>query len=555
MSMRTGPFGRRLFGVPTRALGIAAFVSGVMVVSGFSGQVPAGRATADSYPPESLNCEYSAFCSEVANPTPAFGDSYYVGHDEPSTLFYSNVNGSGNRMRYQFTLPTDPPASDPNAVGKSYEFQLNPAFWFGMAMCATQSYPELQNTCTPDSDSNIVDPAISPNHAGSAFMEMQFYPPGWAFFPQEGGISCNATKWCAALNIDSLAEDPVHGTVLNTSCANRVSVEYVNFAFITKSGQSQAPANPVNATNGTYTPDPSQDLFMNSGDRLSMTMHDTPNGLQIAINDLTTGQTGSMTASAANGFGQVQYAPSGTSCVNMPYDFHPMYATSSEETRVPWAAHSYNIAFAEEIGHWDFCTSIDPKTATCNGLEGIPRDREPADSDDTFCLPASASLLIPLNGCAGANDPGFDGPSYQPLWPDGNTLLHPTPLRFSSPVTGQNFDEQYNRMAFEADTPRIEASDFGGPCNILTGTSCTLIPMTDDGEPAAFYPFFSTTNQNGGCNWQFGNHIPQSINDFNQVQQYGGILQLAYTAFGSHSPETLYEDYRQVLSNNPCPAP
>jgi hypothetical protein len=73
---------------------------------------------------------------------------------------------------------------------------------------------------------------------------------------------------------------------------------------------------------------------MNSGDKIVVTEHDTAHGLQIQIHDKTTHQTGSMTASAANGFGQVQFDPSGTSCTNIPYDFHPMYSTSSELTRV-----------------------------------------------------------------------------------------------------------------------------------------------------------------------------------------------------------------------------
>jgi hypothetical protein len=39
--------------------------------------------------------------------------------------------------------------------------------------------------CTPDSDSNIFDsqdpaaPDYIGNHPGTAFMEVQFYPPGW----------------------------------------------------------------------------------------------------------------------------------------------------------------------------------------------------------------------------------------------------------------------------------------------------------------------------------------------------------------------------------------
>jgi hypothetical protein len=30
---------------------------------------------------------------------------------------------------------------------------------------------------------------ISPNHPGTAFMEMQFYPPDWVPFQNPGGIS------------------------------------------------------------------------------------------------------------------------------------------------------------------------------------------------------------------------------------------------------------------------------------------------------------------------------------------------------------------------------
>ena len=69
---------------------------------------------------------------------------------------------------------------------------------------------------SPDSDSNIVDPAVSPNHPGTAFVELQFYPPGWVPWPTwqvaVGASGCDPTKWCAAMNIFSLAEDPVTGT-------------------------------------------------------------------------------------------------------------------------------------------------------------------------------------------------------------------------------------------------------------------------------------------------------------------------------------------------------
>ena len=98
---------------------------------------------------------------------------------------------------------------------------------------------------------------------------------------------------------------------------------------------------------------------MQPGDQIMVTMKDTEDGLKTILRDRTTGVTGSMTASAANGFGQIQYAPTGTGCTEIPYNFHPMYSTSSPQTRVLWAAHSYNIAFDEEIGHFDYCTAVD----------------------------------------------------------------------------------------------------------------------------------------------------------------------------------------------------
>src|SRR6266705_1614197 len=82
-------------------------------------------------------------CTEVLDSEQVFGNNVYVGHDEPSLLFYSNKAGSGNHMTYNLTLTADPSASgDPRTDGKSYNFELHPAFWFGMAMCDDQSYPE-----------------------------------------------------------------------------------------------------------------------------------------------------------------------------------------------------------------------------------------------------------------------------------------------------------------------------------------------------------------------------------------------------------------------------
>jgi hypothetical protein len=494
-------------------------------------------------------------CTEVSDYASAFG--YYAGHDEPSVLYYSNVPGSGNRMRYQLTLPREP---SPKVVnGRSWTFQLTPAFWFGMAMCDTQSYPQQVSTCTPDSNSNITTDANLAHHAGTAFMELQFYPPG--FVKQFNGSSCDPRSWCAAMTIDSLSEDPVNGTTLNTACQNQVlgGVEYVNFAFLTKTGTPIGPPNPLDfnpATSGNPTRKAGV-LFMRQGDHLSVSLHDTANGLKTVVYDQTTGQSGSMTASAANGFGQINYAPTGTGCSQTPYTFHPMYSTSSPQTRVPWAAHSYNVAFDEETGHFDYCTTVSTTTGACTGQEGNLGDQEPADGDDGGCFTAAQSLLVQVSGCYGTNT-GFDGTSYQPDWPDGNTLLHPTPAPFSSPLTGNVYDINYSQAAFETDLPRIEAPDLGGVCNRATGAGCTLVPPTDDHQPASFYPFFSITgsHRGGGCQWFLGNDVPGlTASDFGGLSQYGTLYPQTYLIFGGHgTTHTVINDFHQNLPSNPCPA-
>jgi hypothetical protein len=509
-----------------------------------------------------INCSTAAaMCTEVANSDEVFG--HYVGHDEPSMAFYSGTAGSGNHMSYNVTLPVEPPASSPNGVNKGYSFELSGADWFGMAMCDTQSFPEQKSTCTPDSDSNILNPATGPKHAGTAFMEMQFYPPGWIQWPTwrtaVGASSCDPTRWCAALNIDSLSLNPVTNQANNATCLAKAGEEYLNFAFITKNGKSTGPANPIDSTLGTFTPSP-KDLFMNPGDHVKVSFGDTANGLRVNINDVTTGQSGSMTASKANGFGQVKFDPNGSSCTAIPYNFHPMYSTSSTKTRVTWAAHAFNIGFDSEIGHFQFCTGPKKIPATQFGLlpngnptvcpkgnnEGRGLNATPADGEDAFCFPAKEAPVYKVTGCTFTNT-GFDGASYQRLWANGNTKMHPTPFQFSSPVTGAGLSTQYRQAVFEADLPAVE-----GTCDVVTGNGCTLIPQTDNGGPATFYPFFSDTKKGGGgCIWQFGNDIPGEISNFSQNGQYGTLTPLDYTNPGGSS-SNFFEDFRNIMPN-PCP--
>jgi hypothetical protein len=491
-------------------------------------------------------------CTEVANPEQYWG-YHYVGHDEPTVLFYSNKAGSGNNMSYKVTLPREP--KGPFSEKKSYDFELTPAFWIGMALCDNFSYPQTTRTCKPDSDSNAVPVTTSTKHPGAAYMELQFYPPGW--IPQWANTSCDPKSWCAALTIDSLSANPITGSMLNTSCQNRISggLEYVNFAYLTHNGEPQGAPNPLEFDPlGGGIPGPSV-LYMNPGDHLTVSLHDSIDGLVTRIVDRTTHKSGFMTASAGNGFGHVVPAPHGTGCHLKYYDFHPMYSTSQPNTTVPWAAATYNVAFDTEVGHFQFCTHIDPNSpeGACDGLEGAPGHRQFADADDTFCFPSEESLRYPVTGCANSNDPGFDGPSYTKDWPDGKSS-HPTPMLFSSPLIGGT--TPYSQVAFNNDLPAIETPDIGGRCDVTTGHGCTDPPPTDSGGKA-FYPYYSTVSTSGGCRWAVGNLAGRhgTTNSFggNAKAEYGPLQrQRGWVNNGGGATQVLYLDFQRVLSNNPC---
>jgi hypothetical protein len=105
-------------------------------------------------------------------------------------------------MTYTVTLPKDPKRflKASGAAGTTWNFQLRPTFWFGVTLCDTESAPEFTKTCKPDSEANDLEgtnPAkadyIDKHPPGNAYMELQFYPPGYV--EQFEGFRCTATQY------------------------------------------------------------------------------------------------------------------------------------------------------------------------------------------------------------------------------------------------------------------------------------------------------------------------------------------------------------------------
>jgi hypothetical protein len=501
-------------------------------------------------------------------------NGWYVGHDEPSVKFISGAPGSGNTMTYVVRVPVDPKQSPNLSLSVTHYGELSVAPWFGLPLCDPSSYP--QNPCTPDSDSN--SGSISdPNAAGSAFMELQLYPPGYT--PFVDSESCSPTQWCAALTIDSL-ECTYGFTVCNNNCA-----EPVNFAFLQTDGVPAGPPSPQLANVHTLLPN-RHTLMINPGDVLVVSITDPPQGFTVIIRDLTTGQTGYMTASAANGFMNTSI----NTCAGTPHTFHAEYNTASINNRVPWAALEGGVLMEEEIGHSEICKFLinqdptsfsypggesftdnqtfdtcvgrsegrdkvgegpcDPTTGLCqNAMTQGPTGPQRCPTDDSgsgvlcefadgWCFPEGIRYVTidgvetpefsADNQCFADRyqngDLDFDGVSYQAnAWPDGSPG-HPTYFEVIGPFDARG--QPYPQVQFETD-----ANGSAYLCNTSTGAGCVL-PPTD----ANFYPFWSLSPHSFGafsspgfgpgwqatsCAWNFGNVSPQTIKDFGKDAQYG----------------------------------
>ncbi len=496
-------------------------------------------------------------------------NGHYVGHDEPSVKFESAVAGSGNTMSYLMKIPVDP-SRKPTATGSVTKYgELSIAPWFGLPLCDPNSYP--QNPCTPDSDSNS-GLISNPNDAGSAFMELQLYPPGFA--PFADNISCSRTKWCVAMTIDSL-ESQFNFANINTACE-----EPTNFAFLQTNGVPAGPPSPQLADVNTDTPN-AHTLELNPGDVVKLSITDPAAGFTTTVQDLTTGQTGFMVASAGNGFMDTNFK----TCAGIPHTFHAEYSTASQQNQVPWAALEGGVLMQQEIGHFESCNSVasrlpitesDPDGTSfadqnvfqtcmggsegphargegpCNATTGICKNSTTEGTTGPIACPTNnagsgqlcefsdgecfrqGTRTVMINGnkvkehqaVAGCldnffqnGDLDFDGTDYQPgTWPNG-TANQPTAFRYVGPFDAAG--NPYPQIQFETDVP---ASEF--LCNTTTGENCDVKPLG-----SKFYPFWSLNDTQrlrgvslpaAACVWNFGNVLPGVTKQtFGKDKQYG----------------------------------
>ncbi len=554
MRRRHGARLRTMLSAPV--LGAVALAAGVLAPGMAHGAVPrpGGQRQEAAYAPKSvgeLDCNglspiqrparISMLC---ADPRGSWGgrfyeNGHYIGHDEPSVRFISSVKGSGRNFTITEKLPADPVALPTVAhPGKdvTHWFELSVAPWFSTDVCDPNSAPLLP--CTPGSDSNA--PHGNYPGAGAAFVELQFYPPGFA--PLDDNISCDDSHWCSALTIDSLECTGNGSGPCNNNC-----VEPVNFAFIQNGGVPTGPPSPQLADAATFTPN-SSTLLMNPGDSITVRMFDATikggHALEVVETDHTTGQSGFMIASGANGFMNTNPFD----CSGTRFNFQPEYNTAKAGNYLPWGIGPYMMNTEYEIGHFEACTKVTGAATTtigkvkdtyyknCLGPYETAKDGTKAfEPDDAPCFKFgdTHSGLAAKNLVTGCDvffdaigDLNYDGSPYRADWPDSLSVNaanpFPTPFEQQQPTTTGG--AHYSSIQFETDA---SATEFNTNCKLTTGQGCVLPPK----GPGHFYPYFTLAKVADTCVWEFGNMT--NGNTFGGDAQYGSIGPNTIGAFAS----------------------
>ncbi len=518
------------------ALALATALMLAMPAAAHAGVAPnrVGQIDCNGFSPIQTGIRPTAACADIRGLTGGrfYDNGYYIGHDEPSVRFLSNVAGSSANITYVERLGTDPAAlptvSHPgNDV--THFFELSVAPWFSMNVCDPNSFP--QRPCRPESDANA--PTATNPGGGAAFVELQFYPPGFA--PFADNISCDNSHWCSALTIDSLECD-------TSGACNGDCEEPVNFAFVQNNGVPTGPPSPQEANLASETPN-RHTLLMNPGDVIvvhmfNATLPDGRRALEVTENDRTTGQSGFMIASAANGF--MNTSP--VDCSGTPFNFQPEYSTAAAKNILPWGIGPYNINTEYEVGHFEPCRNVsgpqqfrlesfrDTYWSTCTGPYESGKENPELEPDDSPCYRAGdthGGRTDPnlVTGCDvffdAIGDLDFDGTSYRADWPT-STVAGKFPGSFAQ-AQPTSSGKPYGRIQFVTDLSASEQN-----CDLTTGAGCTVPPK----GPGHFYPYFTLSFVPGlGCTWQFGN--VQTGQTFGGDAQYGSVTPSTIGAFAS----------------------
>jgi hypothetical protein len=514
---------------------------------------------------KSVKPDLGGLCTDPLTPPGTWGtqatrfydNGHYIGHDEPSVKFISSTPGSASDMTYYMRVATDPsgtPTDYPGPDNTTDYAELSPAPWFGLPVCDPLSYP--QNPCTPQSDTNVGGISDA-NSAGSAFMELQFYPPG--FTPFADGPSCDQTHWCAALTIDSL-EATFNFAAINPACE-----EPTNFAYLQTNGSPAGPPSPQLADSATFTPN-GHTLLINGGDVLKLTIQDVPVprytervgrqtytvpaglALETSVDDLTTNQSGYMIASAANGFMDTQGIVDGSvdsACTGQPFNFTAEYSTASPQNQVPWAALEGGVLMEQELGHFEVCSSVsnplpqpgdaDVYQVCSGGSEGTGQSSPEQGCSLTTgnCPGATTEDGLACPAPAGSSEPNYTeglpceysdalcmpkGP--RPISNDGSTTIADWPVAGCQDDYFQNGDLDFDGTSYQPDWPDGKSNqptsfEYLGPftngkpypqvqletdvlasegfCDVTNGLGCSVPPVG-----AAFYPSWSIGRAQSG---------------------------------------------------------
>jgi hypothetical protein len=296
--------------------------------------------------------------------------------------------------------------------------------------------------------------------------------------------------------------------------------------------------------------------MMNPGDTITVRMFDAKitggQALEVVETDHTTGKSGFMIASAANGFMNTNPF----TCAGHKFNFAPEYNTARAANIIPWGIGPYMINDQDEIGHFTPCTSVsgpqpqmvgtvsDPFFSSCTGKYESPADSpssfEPLDgpcymAGDTHNGLATGSPNE-VTGCddfSSGGDLDFDGTSYWADYPHSTRVSRfnrfPTPFLQDQPTTS---GRRYASVQFMTD---ITASEINTSCNLFTGKGCAMPPK----GPGHFYPFWTQARVGGRCVWEFGNMT--NGNTFGKDKQYGKVGPGSIGAFVS-----------KIISNPNC---